>query len=162
MVTVVDFESPAPHHCGFESYQQLNITGSYPFRVQNVGGSTGVPACVWNNAWKVAIWPSHCWCNTTNFFNKFGGQCEHIIYLLILFYAQIYFKDSRQLFVNACTKFVFSIPISKKMFGHSNKLKKSDDLVPKTWRLCNKEQKFRVLLQKENSGHFLKNKSFCR
>ena len=45
-------ESLAPHHGGFESQQGLDsfMWRSYPAILRNIGGSTQVPACAWNNA----------------------------------------------------------------------------------------------------------------
>ena len=52
VVRVVDLESLVPHHCGFESQQGLDsfMWGSHPASLRNVGGSTQVPTCAWNNA----------------------------------------------------------------------------------------------------------------
>ena len=55
VVRVVDLESLAPHHRGFESWQGLDsfIWGSYLASLGNVGGSIWVPTCAWINAQRI-------------------------------------------------------------------------------------------------------------
>ena len=75
---IVDLESLVPHHWEFESHQRLWILSCKDAirSLRNIGGSTLLPVCAWNNVWrgtwglplpvkagKVTIWPLKCQCD---------------------------------------------------------------------------------------------------